>query len=444
MTKNVMTFSTRIISLANDGHYTRMRLSIAATASCARRVRGDPPPGRIPMLVRQAARAHDRFDNDGDIAEADATLYERSGGDFVCGRGPPGPSRPARRPRRPGERTGKRSGSARSKSYRTASAPDWAPRASSGSGAAGSPAVRIGQGVADRQAHVGCGELRLHAAVGEDDEAVGDATADARRFESVSPAMPKRRLGLDHLESLVHHRGRVDRVLRSHAPRRMSERRGTLGSLHRLARRCARTDRLKRSARSPHDARGLRRPRHWKIALCSLSTGRSARTAPPRALDQQLARRDDRAPCWRPRRRCRARRRRTPLRTPPNRRSPPAGCPDSLSTATRRRPCGAVGGRRRDRDAESRAPARASSSTLRPAAKPTTSNALGMARDHVECLRSDRSGRPENRDRAYARLMGLAGSRPSAALQRTRRRRRDTSRSDRARRRALGSSLRRP
>ena len=54
--------------------------------------------------------------------------------------------------------------------------------------------VGVGQRVADRQAHVGRGELRLHAAVGEDARSRARSTAGARRSERGRRAKPKRRL----------------------------------------------------------------------------------------------------------------------------------------------------------------------------------------------------------------------------------------------------------
>ncbi len=108
----------------------------------------------------------------------------------------------------------------------------------------------VSQRVADRQSHIGRGELRFDAAVGEDDETVcnrlrmnDDAHAFCRNAEQ--PA------GFDDFQPLVHHGGGVDRVLRTHAPRRMCERLRDAGVGHFFARRPP-----KRTARrGKHDRR---------------------------------------------------------------------------------------------------------------------------------------------------------------------------------------------
>ena len=84
-------------------------------------------------------------------------------------------------------------------------------------------------------------------------------------------------VGLDDLEALVHQRAGVDRDLRPHLPRRMSQRLfdADVGQF------CCRAAAKRPAAGGQHDAghlaprRALER-RHWWTAQCSLSTGTSS------------------------------------------------------------------------------------------------------------------------------------------------------------------------
>ncbi len=91
-------------------------------------------------------------------------------------------------------------------------------------------AARVGQGVLDRETHVGQSELCLERAVHELDGGVDDALrvddhGDAIVRDIVQPVR------LDDLQALVHEGGRVDRDLGSHVPGGVGQR---LGRTHRL------------------------------------------------------------------------------------------------------------------------------------------------------------------------------------------------------------------
>ena len=95
---------------------------------------------------------------------------------------------------------------------------------------------------------------------------------------------------LDHLEALVHQRRRVDRDLRAHLPVRVGQR---LRRAVALAMRSARPGRgTGRPRRSGSGARSSRRwpARHWKIALCSESIGRSFAPLRARLAQDERAR----------------------------------------------------------------------------------------------------------------------------------------------------------
>ena len=83
-------------------------------------------------------------------------------------------------------------------------------------------ALRIGQGVLDRQPHVRRRQLGQHRAVHELDERVDDRFGvdddlDLLGRQAEQPA------GLDHLQGLVHQRGGIDGDLRPHAPGRVAQ-----------------------------------------------------------------------------------------------------------------------------------------------------------------------------------------------------------------------------
>ena len=140
--------------------------------------------------------------------------------------------------------------------------------------------LRVRERVADGRAHVGHAQMREDRAVGEARHAVhralrvdhhGDALV--RHAEEV--------VRLDDLEALVHQRGRIDGDLGAHRP---------VGVLERLLRRDGGQVRGRPAAEGAAGAgeeelldgaarlravAGLPAPaRHWKSALCSLSTGR--------------------------------------------------------------------------------------------------------------------------------------------------------------------------
>ena len=141
----------------------------------------------------------------------------------------------------------------------------------------GADAVRVGQGVADGQAHVGQRELGDGGAVGELDHRVHDRLRVDDDLDAVV-ADAEQLVGLDDLEALVHERRGVHGDLRSHAPGRMGQglvdrdrgqlaRRSGPGTARRW--RSARCGRARGSA--PSAAR-----RHWWTAQCSESTGISS------------------------------------------------------------------------------------------------------------------------------------------------------------------------
>jgi hypothetical protein len=77
--------------------------------------------------------------------------------------------------------------------------------------------IRERQGELDGQPHVGGGHLGDHAAVGE----LGDAVDDGLRMHhhvDLAVLEAEQVVRLDHLEPLVHERGRVDGDLRPHLP----------------------------------------------------------------------------------------------------------------------------------------------------------------------------------------------------------------------------------
>ena len=80
--------------------------------------------------------------------------------------------------------------------------------------------LRIREGILDGQSHVGHAELGFHRTVLELNGTVDDALRMDQHlyligFDAEEP------FGLDHLETLVHHRGRVDGDLGTHVPCRV-------------------------------------------------------------------------------------------------------------------------------------------------------------------------------------------------------------------------------
>ncbi len=202
--------------------------------------------------------------------------------------------------------------------------------------------------------------------------------------------------GLDHLQALVHEGGGVDRDLRPHAPGRVGEGLLARDAVEALARAVAEGAAGGGEDEPPHVARGggRRGTRGARSARCRWAGGAPPSRGPGRAS----ARRPSPAsPCWRGRRPCRPRargrwargrprRRRRPRPSGPPPGSPPRPCPRGRSTA--RRP-----ERSTRRESRSRAPASATettfgrcratcsarTSTLPPAARPTTSKRPGKA-----------------------------------------------------------------
>ena len=82
--------------------------------------------------------------------------------------------------------------------------------------------VGVGQGVGDRQAHVGQRQLGDGGAVGELDHRVHDRLRVHHHLDAVV-ADAEQLVGLDHLEALVHQRRRVDGDLRTHRPGGMGQ-----------------------------------------------------------------------------------------------------------------------------------------------------------------------------------------------------------------------------
>ena len=81
-------------------------------------------------------------------------------------------------------------------------------------------ALRIRERILDGQAHVGHTELGLHAAVLKLHGTVNHALRMHQHLY-LTGLHTEEPLRLDHLEPLVHHRGRVDGDLRAHIPRRV-------------------------------------------------------------------------------------------------------------------------------------------------------------------------------------------------------------------------------
>ena len=190
---------------------------------------------------------------------------------------------------------------------------------------------------------------------------------------------------------------------------------------------------------------------HWKIALCSLSTGSKRPPAALRVPEQQLAGGDDQLFVG-------DRHVDAGIDGGEHRierdRTVGGGQQDIGSGIDRHgpQPFGAVGGRGHDARTELR---HLFGQQLEVAARGEAHDleALGVARDHVERLTPDASGRTENGDAlaVHGKSIGAtsrrfrAGSRPPRkARSKTRSRRRYTNRSGRARRRGRRSSCRRP
>src|SRR5581483_3917984 len=83
--------------------------------------------------------------------------------------------------------------------------------------------VRPSQTMRNWRAHIGRTELRHHRAIGELDHSMNDRL---RMNENVDlfRGQTKQACRLDYLETLIHHRCRIDCDLLSHAPVRMLER----------------------------------------------------------------------------------------------------------------------------------------------------------------------------------------------------------------------------
>ena len=97
---------------------------------------------------------------------------------------------------------------------------------------------------------------------------------------------------LDHLEPFVHHRRGIDRVLRSHSPRRMRERGRDVGPLHRFRGRLPKTDRPTPSARSRRRSALLADQALKDRAMLAVDR-QEPRSAASRGLHQQRAGGDD-------------------------------------------------------------------------------------------------------------------------------------------------------
>ena len=110
-------------------------------------------------------------------------------------------------------------------------------------------ALRVRQGVRDRDAHVRVPEVGERGAVAE----AHDRVDDRGRVDDDLDLLvrePEQEVRLDQLEPLVRERGRIDRDLRPHAPRRVRKRVGA-GHVRELLARSA----AKRAARGREDDR---------------------------------------------------------------------------------------------------------------------------------------------------------------------------------------------
>ena len=145
---------------------------------------------------------------------------------------------------------------------------------------AGVDALGIGERVRDRHAHVGVGELRDHRAVDVLDQRMHDALRVDHAPRCARRGASNSQRASITSSALVHHGRRVDRDLAAHDPVRM---RAGLLRRHRAPARSSGVERNGPpeavSTMLAHSAgvelAGRLAAEHWKIALCSLSTGSS-------------------------------------------------------------------------------------------------------------------------------------------------------------------------
>ena len=139
------------------------------------------------------------------------------------------------------------------------------------------PAIRVREGVLNRQPHVGHPDLRDHRSIDEFDHRVHDRLRVHDDVDLVGP-QAEQPVGLDDLEAFVHQRRRINRDLAAHAPGRMFQR---VGGRHiRQFRESATT---KRSARRrQHDSLHLGRATAMKTLVdrVVLAVDRQDRHAP--------------------------------------------------------------------------------------------------------------------------------------------------------------------
>ena len=82
---------------------------------------------------------------------------------------------------------------------------------------------RIGQGVLNRQLHIGRTQLSNHRAIDEFDQRMHDRLRMNHHVDLIGSQV-EQPAGFDDLQGLVHHRGRIDRDLRPHVPGGMAQR----------------------------------------------------------------------------------------------------------------------------------------------------------------------------------------------------------------------------
>ena len=283
-------------------------------------------------------------------------------------------------------------------------------------------AMRMGERPRDRHAHVGKAGVGEQGAVAEAHHPVDDRLRVHDDLDGVV-GDPEQVMRLDHLEALVHQRGRVDRDLLPHAPGRVGERlgRGHVGELVAAAA-------AKRAARGGDDDPGHRTRSGALEALRERRVLAVDRQEPPPArrgcARARAPRRPRGSPC------SRAPRRRPPRRRPASRggrrrprsrsgrgrrrsrRSAPRRPPRPAARSRRRgraRPLRRRRGRRARRCRTPVARAAATSPSASRFAESAHARRLGASRDHVEGLPADGAGRSEDGHGSHAASLVAAG-----------------------------------
>ncbi len=365
-----------------------------------------------PSSVGLAALGADpcAFDDHGNLPKAILPSTNAFDGDFVCGR-----EDRRHRPRRSERLVGQADAREASGVGRLEVVPQGsvavtaAPEIQSGS----RWARRFRAGVYDRRRDrrsaypmgrrmSGAASCAFDAAVGKNDEAVGDRL----RMNDESHPLARnaeQAAGFDDFQPLVHHGGRVDRIFRAHPPGRMREGGGEAGAFHLVSR----SSPEGAARRGQDDRRDARRRLHRP----DIERSRCARCRPAAACEplRRAAATADRRPprsalCWPPRSRCRVRPRQTPHRTRPLRRSRQARRP---ARCRRHRASARSGRRLRRRDDRRRKAALAARAIRRCARRPARRRRNGprMPADHVERLRADRARSSPKSRHACAALM---------------------------------------